>query len=277
MNYYENDENALYHYTNCCAVVNILRTQHFRLSHFTKANDPKEVEPALRKNQKIESDKYAIYCRTFFEYYENNIKYLSLTKDIQPDNSINDNAKKSFYEYLCNKGFNRPRMWAQYAEKHSGVCICFNKENLLKQFETNKIIKQPYYYYDINYVDYIDYSKTVKTKTEFSSYEYIEFIDMITDIIDNKFEVETKMRNCHYEYFFSKLSDWSDEKEMRILAFSDKTGEIEVDISNAIKYIVLGYKCEGKCRNQIEDCCNRLDIPVIKINYLNGNAQYTLS
>jgi glycosyltransferase involved in cell wall biosynthesis len=40
------------------------------------------------------------------------------------------------------------------------------------------------------------------------------------DIIDNKFEVETKMRNCHYKFFFSKLSDWSDEKEMRILAFS---------------------------------------------------------
>jgi hypothetical protein len=274
MSYNENDDNALYHYTTSCAIVNILRTQRFRLSHFTKANDPKEIKPALRENSNIESNKYIEYRKNFFKYYENNIKYLSLVKDVPQDNFIDANDKKSFYGYLCNKGFNRPRMWAQYAEKHTGVCICFNEKNLLRKFETSKIIIQPCYCEDIIYVKYIDYSKTVETKTDFSSEEHIKFIYMIDDddIIDGNFNVERKMRDYRHEYFFTKLSDWSDEKEKRILAFSDKCDEI--DISNTIKYIVLGYKCKKKIQAQIKKCCGKLDIPVIKIDYLNGNAQY---
>jgi hypothetical protein len=275
MNYNENDDNALYHYTTSCAVVNILKTQCLRLSHLTKANDPKEIEPALRENHKIELNKYRMYCIQFFEYYGNNVKYFSFTKDIQSDN-FSDYTEKKFYDYLCNKGFNRPRMWAQYAENHSGACVCFNKENLLDKFKKNKKIIQPFYFDDINYVNYIDYTKTVKTETEFSSEEHIEFIDIITDddIIDNKLEIERKMRKYYLEYFFTKLSDWSDEKEKRILAFSGKMSEIEVDISRTIKYIVLGYKCEGKCQNQIKYYCDKLGVPVLKIDYLNGNAQY---
>jgi hypothetical protein len=279
MNYDENDDNALYHYTTSCAVVNILKTQCFRLSHFARANDPKEIEPALRNNPKIESGKYKIYCQKFFEYYDNNIKYLSLTKDVQYNNYIGvNNDEKQFYHYLCNKGFNRPRMWTQYAEKHSGICICFNKENLLRKFETNNAIIRPYYLDDINYVNYIDYSKVVRTETEFLSEEHIEFIDMITnnDIIDNIFKVEAKMRSHHFEYFFIKLSDWSDEKEKRILAFSHEKSEIGIDISNTIEYIVLGYKCGKNRQVQIKDYCNRLGISVIKINYINGNAQYEI-
>lgn len=276
MIYNENDDNALYHYTSSCAILNILSTQCFRLSHFTRANDPKEIEPpALRINPKIESSKYDVYCNNFFEYYTNNIKYLSLTKDVQQNNFINDIDRESFYGYLCNKGFNRPRMWAQYAEKHTGVCICFNEESLLRIFDTSKNITRPYYYEDIIYVKYIDYSETVKMETGCSSVEYIKFIDMIDgdDIIDNNFNAEQKMRRYHHEYFFTKLSDWSDEKEKRILVFSDRIGEMEVGISDVIKYIVLGYECK-KDQSQIKKCCDKLGIPVIKINYLNGNAQY---
>lgn len=50
-------------------------------------------------------------------------------------------------------GYYRPRMWAQYAEQHQGVCLVFDKEKLLKCFEKSLSAKGDLYYGEVDYFD----------------------------------------------------------------------------------------------------------------------------
>lgn len=93
----------LYHYTKYSSFVDIIKTNEFLFSDFINANDYKEK--AVRHKDGI--------CR---------YKYISFTY----------NQELELYSYT-----NSP-MWYFYADKGTGVCICFDKSKLLKEVKVVK-------------------------------------------------------------------------------------------------------------------------------------------
>lgn len=93
----------LYHYTPFKSFCEIIKSNKFIFSDFIKANDYKE-KSILLKN---EIEKY---------------KYISCTYDLELE----------LYSYT------NPPLWFFYADKGSGVCICFDKTKLLYKINAVK-------------------------------------------------------------------------------------------------------------------------------------------
>jgi hypothetical protein len=266
----ECDTNGLYHYTNACAAVSILQSGSFRFTSIKNSNDPKEAYPALQKNCKFSDEENKRFYSQFIDYYENDIRYMSCTVDSSEDLFRNKKMK----HYFCGKGFNRSRMWAQYAGNSTGVCICFNKtkieERVKKQYGEDKINSKK-----IEYEPYIKPTKNVELKDELGEINYVEHIYMIReeDIKNDKLNAEETTREHCEDNFFKKSDDWRDEREHRIICFCNKESPLEIGIDDIIEYIVLGYKCCDNCKKEIMTYCKKLNIPCKYITYLNGNAQ----
>lgn len=109
-------------------------------------------------------------------------------------------------------------MWAHYAEDSNGVCIAFDKNELIKINED----RLKHIFYKFEEVDYTcSHNPEVKiTREDYSSVS--EFIQ------DN-----------YRELFYKKDLDWSNEGEVR---FFVETPQLELCIIGAIKHVVLGKK-----------------------------------
>lgn len=128
-------------------------------------------------------------------------------------------------------GFIKPRMWAQYAENHTGVCLVLSRGNLLSNISSqiNTIyseIRHPIRYKNIvgnNDYPIIDSEKIFTQDRD----TYIQ------DIINKSWE----------ELFFTKDLDFQQEDEFRIMFYnkemqSDK--DYFINIERSLKAIVLG-------------------------------------
>src|SRR5512139_2073937 len=51
-------------------------------------------------------------------------------------------------------GYNRPRMWAQYAENNSGVCLVFDGKKLHANIKSSLTDKSKLFYGTVNYKNY---------------------------------------------------------------------------------------------------------------------------
>ena len=125
----------VYHYTSdSIALEHIFPSNQIRFSPFNTTNDPKETKiwgfnlfsPA---NQLPPSNKAIEIIQETNRLLKNTSKILCLTRDHHNPNDI------PFL--LAGRGFSHPRMWAQYAANHRGVCLQFEKSKLHK-----KIIEQ---------------------------------------------------------------------------------------------------------------------------------------
>lgn len=61
------------------------------------------------------------------------VRFASFAMDMPFYNPPKD-SQENCYNNLS-KGWARSRMWAQYADSHKGVCLIFDKENLVKSFK----------------------------------------------------------------------------------------------------------------------------------------------
>lgn len=109
-------------------------------------------------------------------------------------------------------GYLKPRMWEQYAEDYSGVCLAFSK---------HKLIEKASHHGDIVY-DHIYHSAT--------NFDVIEESDNIDQIVSKNLR---------------KHPDYSGENEFRLLSFSDSEEEY-IDIYGSL----IGIIVPSKYRNE---------------------------
>ena len=66
--------------------------------------------------------------------------------ELKNSNDLRESLNKCGYKYVCfclgdkNRGFDKPRMWAQYGDNNNGVCIGFNLSKLI-DFNIDKSIE----------------------------------------------------------------------------------------------------------------------------------------
>lgn len=128
-------EQYVYHYTGATTLIeHILPKRRLRFSSFAELNDPREYK-------KFDLDPFAADtlgddCREITAKME-----VALKADWKiacfvgdPIVAVIDGGGRDFganqLDSIHERGHSRPRMWAQYADSHKGVCLVFRKQPL---------------------------------------------------------------------------------------------------------------------------------------------------
>lgn len=219
----------VYHYTRWERLLNIMDTG-FRLSVLAYMNDPREskdwnlstvsYEPAPMVDEPAFNRAVADYKRR--------IRVGAFCLD-QPSGAAGSQG---------HRGYAHPRMWAQYAENHKGVCIVMSRD-ILNQAIRTKYRDQNGSWVEDGKVRYVD------TVPEDPATQAVKFDQ-------EEYHIESTVRNHFTKFrdsmFFVKHVDWRDENEYRWVYYdADESGTGSngnkspfVDIKHSVAALVLG-------------------------------------
>ncbi len=268
----EDTNKFVYHYTKAkVAINNILNEGHLRFSPYNKTNDPLEtkswylnitdgVDRVISELNNIEKKNILDNLLDFSQTQKNILndiksifKIICFTRD-NPNQLKSPTLISSFL-----RGWGHPRMWAQYAENHEGVCLMFDRNKL------NEVIKE-------NFKRYKIYQGEMKYLNEpipevIKSIKYEELIKIgIKKIIQKKIEENIN------RFFFQKSFDWQEEFEYRWLIESNENLEeyLYIPINNAIRAIILGTNVVEDNENKLIDYSKKFKVRIYKMDWMNG-------
>lgn len=274
-NIYNND--IIYHYTKASTAIDfILNSNKLQFRQARKSNDPIESRKADRG----------------IVYYGSAVEKITTVQETQDENELHtfvDDMEERFYQicfcqnrfdedfasknYLSNFkgheelfGFTKPRMWDQYADKFSGVCIAFSKEKILSQNRKKFNIIE-------GEVKYLKFQELLVKK--------------IGDIQGNhlanvgKEKYKEQLEQMIKESFFYKHEDYSGETEYRIGTLFDNEkcsietirGEIVfdrsmmLDISSCIEAIFVSSFANQKQKNDLLKYAKKLKVEIVEMDW----------
>lgn len=239
------NEDIIYHYTKSqIAIEYILFEKKIRLSKRKKSNDPIENSSILKSlggvNLTKEDDEKGKKQREELDEREKKLQQACFCMN-------NHKIETNKYEYY---GFFKPRMWDQYGDKYKGICLAFDKKELLKD---PKIV--------------------LKRKICYSSFEDIkESLDFNLNAINqlgyDKSKIE--MEKIQNNFLLRKHTDYRDENEYRICTFNDDEYDY-LDIEKSIKgIIVFDENLNDFTLKEIEKISKNMGIPILYLRLANG-------
>lgn len=265
--------NEVCHYTKKnTALEKILREKKIKFGLLGLTNDPKESK--MRQvnlisigrmyydrdlEPKVKEESYRIISSEW--------KVLCMTQSSEARKFKNPNKNEIMSRFR--HGYNRPRMWAQYAENHSGVCLIFDGKKLHTNIsssldETSQLFKGA--------VNYENFSAFVSRP--------MESFDLLIKSRDPIKFTETIRAHylLHYEhYFLSKYPDWQGESEFRWLIHNTSFDPIYVDIEDALKGVIVGSDFLTEDEATIVSICKELRVDVGKMEWVNGLPEPALN
>jgi hypothetical protein len=249
--------NKLFHYTKReTALEYILPTGRIKLSPFADTNDPVEVKTwgfPIRHIPENKIDDISEF--TGIQDEANRIrtqewKLLCLTMDA-PGYKEPEPGMLFTGHFL--RGFCRSRMWAQYADRHTRVCLVFDGIKLDQSIKevlgaTSTIFSGP-----VRYQDQWDKESLTEIGAFFLSYKEIGNADFSTGLRSHF------LRN--YEKFFLRKSrDWETEFEYRWLVHNTVLGPEYVPISASLHSVIVGVDFPKVYEPSLIEVCKNLNI-----------------
>ena len=156
------NEDIIYHYTKANTAIDfILYNQHLKFSHRRESNDPIESRtadrvtmwtgPEVRKpiSEKMDSDLEDLHESIIS--LENRFHQICFCKNQMGGVIANEKYRGDFEGNEEFFGFAKPRMWEQYADNYTGVCIAFSKNKILELNKDLDLLK--------GNIKYMTYSK----------------------------------------------------------------------------------------------------------------------
>jgi hypothetical protein len=218
----------IYHYTSTItAIEHILQSRSLLFNALSKTHDPLEFQDYKAANppDRVVSDDYAEEQKHLVSELNRVFKKHTKIACFSSDNP-ND-------ESVWGKGYCRPRMWSQYADGHSGVCLAFDRDNLSKFIhsgldKTGTTIRCD--------AGYIDYNNTLSELSDALSENPAILKEIsLMELIESNLKA----------FLFLKLEDYRDEQEYRMCLYSstfdDKEG-LSIGYGDSLKAIILGCR-----------------------------------
>ena len=246
---YENQ--YLFHYTTFSSALGILLSQQMRLGPLVNKNDPLEFEDHRDDCRAIDgypsNEELSIIKGNYknaADEKERSVRFASFAMDMPFYNPPKD-SQENCYNNLS-KGWARSRMWAQYAENHKGVCLIFDKNNLVKSFQSTFNSCETYC------------KKVIYTNNLYPLKESLE-------------------KNCKslltlekIDFLFQKCQDYRDEQEYRLLLINKKLKNskkmVEFSISDSLCGVISGVRFPDE---------NKLSLKTA-MKYFNSKIKYFL-
>lgn len=219
------------------------------LSSPTQFNDPYDAfnPPNFRDMDNMEVKDYLMHCAEELE----KIKYPNAADRVGEIDELIRNGKfqedvmshykigHEMYGIACfSFAWNLHTQWAYYADNHRGVCIGYKTQRLFDQIPSWAGAVA----YDTQFprISPLDWGTSANTMTE-----------------------QEKMMRAFCDTHF-KHTDWSHEKEFRLVQFGREQREYELEF-DSIAEVILGLKIESDIQKCIVDFCMERGILVYKL------------
>jgi hypothetical protein len=253
-----------YHYTTrSAAFEHIVPSGKLRLSPYARMNDPLENKPWRLQGRfdiggagDLETLEPA--QRAFGEFVRGaklvweSAKLLALTVD----------AEKGYggRAQPFGRGWSRARMWDQYGERHTGVCLLFNRRRLQREIRRSLRSQglDPPHYRRVRYtaggpaerIRELDLGSLVHAQ---ASVTVRRFID--------------QNRN---DLFFLKTRDWESEFEYRFVVTAPEVDWVYFDYGEALEAVVVGERFPVWQEAGAINSCHEASVPLARINWSSG-------
>lgn len=202
----------LFHYTKYSSALEILLSKQMRLGLLVNMNDPLEFENHHGEPIVFHGNPPKELLSTWLLNKEKAITEKETAVRLASF-SIDQDSPNKFDNFLF-KGWARSRMWAQYADNHKGICLIFNKVNLINSF------KQTFNY---------DYCETFCKEVK-----YTNDLAPIKNALTSSPPCESLITSDKIDFLFQKCVDFRDEQEFRLLLINKKLKSTDEIVSFSI-------------------------------------------
>lgn len=226
---------TVYHYTRLStALEHILPTMKLRLGRLAETNDPREkhlwrfTNIGAGEEIRDHSLAYDAAHHAADGVLRRGAKVACFTEDRAEDE-----------QGPAIQGWARPRMWAQYADGHRGVCLGFDLATLRERAKQHAEDGADVRNGPVRYIDLHD--RTGRHGVRRDDVRGAEMIDMDRVKAVGLEQALIDHRERYYEdLFLTKHRDWADEWEFRFLLFSSDENPRYVSIRDSLTDIVAG-------------------------------------
>ncbi len=196
----------LYHFTSFDTALKIIETNRLRFGRLNNMNDIHENDKLMfadANGQGIDEFPSDVLDTLYEEIYK--YRQISLTADSEEEDK---------------EGFDLHQMWGLYADKGEGVCLVFDKKELEKNYEWEKLHKGR-----------VQYNKTEELESFVISNSNCHE-DVLSEIKDRIPEI-----------FFHKRIEWEHEQEYRLMKrCPNSVREEYLFLGHALKFVILTSK-----------------------------------
>ncbi len=263
---YVETEDALFHYTKISVAIEILFDRKFRLSQLKNTNDPTEYQDMFfsmvcyDSNRQASVPRFNEVAEVINQIMKSEHRVMCFCSNRKPT-IIKEDGLTIGDDLAHSKGWNRARMWAQYAENHSGVCLVFSKKGLEEKLKDQRF-------------------RDTVSKAGYVEYASIENLSLRINQIDGDKLVEGDIRSHAEKYvldnlenlFFLKPVDYRDESEYRLAVYDPKAEFEYIDIEPMICGVIVGDKISRAYSAVIKYLCDGLKIDSKKVFWERGRA-----
>jgi Protein of unknown function (DUF2971) len=246
---------SLYHYTTAAKAIEfILASWRLRLGPFSTMRDPRESSDWLMGATVYEAGEREseLFGRLFRELNDAKatIKVLSLTRDDTEGELLDDLADSLRF------GYGHPRLWEQYADVHTGVCLCLNQEALLRAAERELAVKGRFDHGEMIYRN----ARGIDRSLLHADLKRVAEVGVEAWVREHLWEHRE-------EFFFRKLGDWSTEMEYRLLLQAEHREPEYVGISDALEAVICGYAIAEGDLSRIRALCGPVGVRVLRVQW----------
>lgn len=252
----------LYHYTKSETLFKkILPSHSLRLGSMSETNDPRESKDWLfgfgtnGDFGNLSDTEWMRLKQESTRMAKQHSKLICFTTDTEK-------AVGMGIDHIWERGFCMPRMWAQYAENHSGVCLILDR-NEFRSCITQSCQKET----DL-FEDYVQY-KNRSQAPSLTNNPFIIDYDLVKKT-GTENAVQSHVRSFRKELFFEKSIDWSQEREFRWLMWDHVHKDYAVPLGNSLKGIVVGELFPEEQLREWKPLFKKPKIAVGRLNWKNG-------
>jgi hypothetical protein len=248
----------LFHYTRWkTASEDIVPSGKLRLSPYSQMRDPLEaMAPMLSAGVSYAPGDRGAAERMGLAHYEAEQevgRLRSCTKVLSATTDAEWAANVPEYDRRFGLGWARARMWEQYAENHTGVCLVFAKDAFEAMVLTQLRERAP-----TARSSAVTYTNTGLAGSHAST------ILLSPDAPGSKQAREHIERHA-IEFLFMKLSDWESEHEYRFVEPSQTAEYSYVEFGNTLVGFVAGYKFAANLEREALKLARRHNIEARQI------------
>jgi hypothetical protein len=271
------NDDIIYHYTKASTAIDyILFKNQLRFNGARKSIDPMESRKAKRDTvyydsevDKPRGDQHYLNVNdlhAFVDDMEKKFNQICFCQNKKGEDFASENYISNFEGHEELFGFTKLRMWDQYADKYSGVCIAFSKEKILSQN------RQKFEIFERD-VEYLTFQELLSKK--------------IGDIQGNHLvnvgieKYRKQLEEQLIESFFCKHIDYDGENEYRIATFFDKDKcsfetirdelvfdrTMMLDISDCVVAIFVSSFANDRQKNDLLQYAYKLNVEIIEMRW----------
>jgi hypothetical protein len=255
----------LYHYTKAATARDLIFENGTLLfGRYAETNDPKETKTwqfDLGTNFNIDLGAYKM--DELSTWLSNELKYSARLACFSMDTA---QLTGDHLQDIFKRGFCKPRMWAQYAERHSGVCIVFDRQKLTQQVEARLgssylVLSGAVRYVDRNIV------------RNLADQQYMINLDVL-ESLGREAYADRHLKTHYQRLFFEKMNDWRDESEWRWVVFGNANTDLHLDITGCVAGVMFGENTEEKVIQDIMDKTESWGIRYMGLKWKNCSPWY---